>query len=197
MLPLLRPPVCNEECLNVGLGQCTSLGADECCPFYHDAGMGFQCVSSCPENFVANASFFCSESRAVCMSSGTSAYVHNEYWVMYTNLLPLSVRTCANLTDPADGQVTYSPSDTPRFVGTVATYSCEQGFDVVEGDMERTCQSDGTWTGSEPSCQRCKCYMFGLLPLGLYASDVHFPRNLGINAILRLRYAILEFPCLS
>ena len=33
-----------------------------------------------------------------------------------------------------------------------ATYACETGFNLV-GSVERTCQSDGTWSGSAPTCQ--------------------------------------------
>ena len=59
--------VCDEACLNVGLGLCIEFGAGACCSFYHNEGIGFQCVISCPANFVANASFFCSELGAeVC-----------------------------------------------------------------------------------------------------------------------------------
>ena len=33
-----------------------------------------------------------------------------------------------------------------------ATYACETGFNLV-GMSERVCQSDGTWSGSAPTCQ--------------------------------------------
>ena len=33
-----------------------------------------------------------------------------------------------------------------------ATYACETGFNLV-GMSERVCQSDGTWSGSDPTCQ--------------------------------------------
>ena len=34
----------------------------------------------------------------------------------------------------------------------VATYSCGTGFSLV-GMSERVCQSEGTWNGSEPTCE--------------------------------------------
>ena len=36
-----------------------------------------------------------------------------------------------------------------------ATYACETGFNLV-GMSERVCQSDGTWSGSDPTCQSSK-----------------------------------------
>ena len=55
---------------------------------------------------------------------------------------------CDPLSDPANGMVTV-PS---RIVGSVATYECDTGREVV-GDETRTCQVDGQWSGSEPTCE--------------------------------------------
>ena len=37
-------------------------------------------------------------------------------------------------------------------MGTVATFSCDAGTELF-GDTTRTCQSDHTWTNSDPTCQ--------------------------------------------
>ena len=37
--------------------------------------------------------------------------------------------------------------------GDTVTYTCDAGFDL-SGDVMRTCQSDGTWSGSAPMCDR-------------------------------------------
>lgn len=40
-------------------------------------------------------------------------------------------------------------------LGSIATYACDLGYDLVGGDALRTCGSDGDWSGIEPTgCQR-------------------------------------------
>ena len=53
-----------------------------------------------------------------------------------------------------DGTVKYStePSVSGDFTGgTVATYSCADGYELV-GEGSRVCLVGGTWTGAEPHC---------------------------------------------
>jgi hypothetical protein len=40
--------------------------------------------------------------------------------------------------------------------GEIATFSCAQGFGLV-GNATRTCQADGSWTGTQPSCEADPC----------------------------------------
>ena len=63
--------------------------------------------------------------------------------------LSLTVVDCGNLTDPANGQVKHTSGTT---FGENATYSCNTGYNLV-GDMTRTCQATGNWSGSAPTCQ--------------------------------------------
>jgi len=51
--------------------------------------------------------------------------------------------------------VTYQPPGTTHFIDTTATYDCNTGY-TLSGNNVRTCQDvgDGTWTGSDPSCNR-------------------------------------------
>ena len=34
-----------------------------------------------------------------------------------------------------------------------ATYTCDVNFELVNGPQTRMCQTDGTWSGIEPTCQ--------------------------------------------
>ena len=56
---------------------------------------------------------------------------------------------CGNLTDPANGEVSHTAGTT---FGETATYSCDTGYNPV-GDSTSTCQADGEWSGSAPTCQ--------------------------------------------
>ena len=50
-------------------------------------------------------------------------------------------------------QYSTEPSVSGDFTGgTVATYSCADGYELV-GEENRTCLVDGTWTGAEPQCR--------------------------------------------
>ena len=54
---------------------------------------------------------------------------------------------CPSLPDPPNGIV----SVTGFSVGGVATYICNEGFELV-GSEVRMCQGDGEWSGEEPQC---------------------------------------------
>ena len=58
------------------------------------------------------------------------------------------------LQDPANGMVT---TTSRRLSGDNATYTCNSGrgfelLDLTPGSNVRTCQPDGTWSGSEAQC---------------------------------------------
>ena len=57
--------------------------------------------------------------------------------------------SCETLTNPSSGTVTLSTNG-----GTsTATYTCASGY-TLQGDATRTCQLDGTWDNSQPSCSK-------------------------------------------
>ena len=56
--------------------------------------------------------------------------------------------TCPRLSDPRNGDVDL----TGLRVGSKASYSCDRGF-KLQGNQVRHCQSNGRWTGQDPSCQ--------------------------------------------
>ena len=59
-----------------------------------------------------------------------------------------ALAACPTLMEPENGQLDL---DGVTQMST-ATYSCNIGF-TLNGDQTRTCGSDGSWSGSEPSCQ--------------------------------------------
>ena len=58
---------------------------------------------------------------------------------------------CGALPHPGNGTVTW----TGLTYGSVAVYNCDNGYQV-SGDQTRTCMSNGTWSGEEPTCLRMK-----------------------------------------
>ena len=59
-----------------------------------------------------------------------------------------SVVDCGGLSSPQNGQVIL----TNTTFGSTATYQCDEGFNLI-GDMQRICQSNGVWSGNEPTCE--------------------------------------------
>ena len=71
-------------------------------------------------------------------------------WSCVTDVfLFLTVVDCGALNASANGQVSHTNGTT---FGQIATYSCDTGYNLV-GNSTRTCQADGVWSGSEPTCQ--------------------------------------------
>ena len=72
--------------------------------------------------------------------------------VTFTHTLP--VITCSDLVRPYNGMILFYSGGSPgsRPVGTVSTYACDTGY-TLDGGSTRTCQGDGTWSGSAPTCE--------------------------------------------
>ena len=56
---------------------------------------------------------------------------------------------CGDLTVPINGAVDTSSGTTYR---ETATYTCDTGYQLV-GNMIRSCQANGEWSLSAPSCR--------------------------------------------
>ena len=83
-------------------------------------------------------------STRTCQSDGT-----------WSGMAPTcSVVTCPNLTAITPLFVTVSAHT--YISNGVATYTCESGYSVTGSDT-RTCQADGLWSGSEPTCSIVTC----------------------------------------
>jgi hypothetical protein len=66
--------------------------------------------------------------------------------------VPAAVVTCPSLVPPLHGDLSKTSSN----VGGVATYTCLSGYGTPT-PATRTCQADGTWSGTEPSCAAVNC----------------------------------------
>ena len=91
---------------------------------------------------------------------------------MPTHTVSLFVEVeCEVLLDPLNGMVMLMGTSS----GSMAMYTCVMGF-MLEGDMTRTCQLDGEWSGEEPVCicELALIYSSSLLVIGLlYRSALH------------------------
>jgi len=69
-------------------------------------------------------------------------------------ILSYFIVTCPSLTDPNDGVMTCSLGDdgVPSYEDT-CSFICNTGYELTDSDT-RTCQSDGSWSGSETMCSR-------------------------------------------
>ena len=68
--------------------------------------------------------------------------------IMIHFLLIVVAIQCDALSDPDNGAV----SVTGTGVGDTATYTCDDGYELV-GSSTRTCQPNGEWSGSPPTCE--------------------------------------------
>ena len=70
---------------------------------------------------------------------------------MYTNHITVP---CPSLTDPNNGMITCSLGDdrVPSYEDT-CSFTCNTGYELTGSDT-RTCQSDGSWSGSGVMCMR-------------------------------------------
>ncbi|PWA28849.1 hypothetical protein CCH79_00012875 [Gambusia affinis] len=81
---------------------------------------------------------------------------------------------CELPSNPQHGSinVTYAP------VGSVVSYSCEEGYELV-GEPVRQCVSGRHWTGDEPACRPVSCGDPGVIANGLtHGRDFVYPEVL-------------------
>ena len=100
--------------------------------------------------FGATATYSCSDGHQLS-SSATRSCQADATW---SGSAPLcEPRDCGALSPPMDGSVDTTAGT--RF-GAVASYGCKTGFGLV-GVQSRSCQADGSWSGSAPSCAIGDC----------------------------------------
>ena len=74
---------------------------------------------------------------------------------MITRLIHFSFLVpCSSLNDPNNGTISCSLGDdgVPSYEDT-CSYTCNTGYELTGSDT-RTCQSDGSWSGSDAMCSR-------------------------------------------
>jgi len=69
--------------------------------------------------------------------------------VVYTSV---ATSLCPPLTAPENGGIDCSMEDDGIVIeGDTCFYTCNNGFEL-SGSIARVCQSDGSWSGSVPTC---------------------------------------------
>jgi len=64
--------------------------------------------------------------------------------------------TCPPLTAPDNGDIDCSlEGDGEANPGDTCTFTCDDGYEINDSET-RTCQNDGMWNDSEPTCDRSK-----------------------------------------
>ena len=65
------------------------------------------------------------------------------------------VPTCPPLTTPDNGDIDCSlVNDGEANTGDTCTFTCDDNHEFLQGSSTRTCQDDGTWSGTEAMCSR-------------------------------------------
>ncbi len=93
---------------------------------------------------------------------------------MLSNFISHTAITCTSLSPISNGVLAYGPDSTDPFnFGTIASYTCDDGFYLTSGSDVRTCGGDGlntigSWNGAAPVCL-CKyrkiCYRISCMQL--------------------------------
>ena len=67
---------------------------------------------------------------------------------------PLDIQ-CDDLSTPANGEITSCSSGRVGvgYERDTCSFTCNTGYELTGSDT-RTCQSDGSWSGSDDVCQR-------------------------------------------
>ena len=73
-----------------------------------------------------------------------------------TIMLSFLLVSCPSLTDPSNGMVSCSlGDDNVLSYEDTCSYTCVTGYELT-GSNTRTCHSNVTWSGSNPTCERGK-----------------------------------------
>ena len=109
---------------------------------------GYELTGSDTRTCQSNGSW--SDSDVICRE-GNLNYIPNSIL-----LLDLFIVNCPSLTNPNNGTINCSLGDdeVPSYEDT-CSFTCNTGYELTGSDT-RTCQSDGSWDGSDAMCRRGK-----------------------------------------
>ncbi|KAH3862232.1 hypothetical protein DPMN_025198 [Dreissena polymorpha] len=67
-----------------------------------------------------------------------------------------TIPTCTLVQCPTEVVVnaTFTPNQAKLDYNNVVTYTCDLAYNHTDGDLQRTCQENFTWTGNTPVCTR-------------------------------------------
>ena len=72
-------------------------------------------------------------------------------------MLYISLVSCPSLSNPSNGMIDCSLGDDGALsYEDTCSFTCNTGYELTGSDT-RTCQSDGSWSGSQVSCFIMKC----------------------------------------
>ena len=71
--------------------------------------------------------------------------------------------SCPSLTDPSNGMINCSLGDDEVLsYEDICSFTCDTGYELTDSDT-RTCQSDGSWSGSTAMCRRSEFFIHTLV----------------------------------
>lgn len=88
------------------------------------------------------------------VGQGTANFIVIIWWWGVQNANLFTDRECVNVDSPENGFI----SGHGRIFNDKVNYTCDEGFYLV-GKPQRTCQADGSWSGSTPLCKRNSKYV--------------------------------------
>ena len=75
--------------------------------------------------------------------------------------LCVATPVCPPLTAPDNGDIDCSLEDDGIPIeGDTCYFTCDEGFELSGGNLIRECQSDGSWSGSPPTCDTGRMLLY-------------------------------------
>ena len=86
------------------------------------------------------------------LSSLKTQSVHVYTYKYHNDIISSVVVNCSFVLEPNNGVVSYNPQgQNQTLVGATVNYTCNSGY-TLNGNNMRICQANGTWSGSDPTC---------------------------------------------